>query len=204
VCTENLIHIDAGPNRLNVNGDGRAALLLPDLVRLAVQVKEPPSFASSRHQSIPLHPISKVDLSQSSKASAPLKELFFFGNFCKWRQGNLSSAPSLKKIGWLRIVQEVIARQSRSQALIEFEPPGYLSVHVEFFKSIIRCTRCGNIIDPMPVSIVQVSTPSFWSVLLSSRFWAALKSSSKTRIVCVARCVICAHNSRKRRWPQEP
>ena len=51
----------------------------------------------------------------------------------------------------------------------------------------IRCTRCGNIIDPMPVSIVQVSTPSFWSVLLSSRFWAAPKSSSKTRIVCVAR-----------------
>jgi len=45
--------------------------------------KEPPSFASSRHRSIPLHPISKVDLSQSSKVSAPLKELFFFGNFCK-------------------------------------------------------------------------------------------------------------------------
>src|SRR2546423_12158393 len=62
---------------------------------------------------------------------------FFFGNFCKWRQGSLSSARSLKKIGWLRIVQEVIARQSRSQALIEFEPRGYLSVHVEFFKSII-------------------------------------------------------------------
>ena len=65
--------------------------------------------------------------------------------------------------------------------------PALATVHVEFFKSIIRCTRCGNIIDPMPVSIVQVSTPSFWSVLLSSRFWAALKSSSKTRIVFVAR-----------------
>src|SRR6266436_3495982 len=38
----------------------------------------------------------------------------------------------------------------------------------------------------MLVSIVQVSTPSFWSALLSSRFWAALKSS-KTRTVCVAR-----------------
>jgi hypothetical protein len=31
----------ARPNRLNVSGDDRAALLLPDPVRLAVQVKEP-------------------------------------------------------------------------------------------------------------------------------------------------------------------
>jgi hypothetical protein len=31
----------AGPNRLNVSGDGRAALLLPDPVRLAIQVEEP-------------------------------------------------------------------------------------------------------------------------------------------------------------------
>jgi hypothetical protein len=31
----------ARPNRLNVSGDDRAALLFPDLVRLAVQVKEP-------------------------------------------------------------------------------------------------------------------------------------------------------------------
>jgi len=31
----------AGPNRLNVGGDDRAALVLPDPVRLAVQVEEP-------------------------------------------------------------------------------------------------------------------------------------------------------------------
>src|SRR6476659_6717359 len=67
--------LNARPSGLSVSGNDRAALLLPDLVRLAVQVKEPPSFASSRHRSIPLHPISKV--------AAPLKELFFFGNFCK-------------------------------------------------------------------------------------------------------------------------
>jgi len=33
--------LNARPNRLNISGDDRAALLLPDLVRLAVQVKEP-------------------------------------------------------------------------------------------------------------------------------------------------------------------
>jgi hypothetical protein len=38
VCTETSSILIAGPNRLNVNGDGRAALLLPDPVRLAIQV----------------------------------------------------------------------------------------------------------------------------------------------------------------------
>src|SRR6266568_1061427 len=33
--------LNARPNRLNISGDDRAALLLPDLVRLTVQVKEP-------------------------------------------------------------------------------------------------------------------------------------------------------------------
>ena len=33
--------LNARPNRLNISGDDCAALLLPDLVRLTVQVKEP-------------------------------------------------------------------------------------------------------------------------------------------------------------------
>ena len=41
VCTENLIRIDCVTESPNVNGDDRAALLLPDPVRLAVQVEEP-------------------------------------------------------------------------------------------------------------------------------------------------------------------
>jgi hypothetical protein len=41
VCTENLILIDYVTESPNVNGDGRAALLLPDPVRLAVQVEGP-------------------------------------------------------------------------------------------------------------------------------------------------------------------
>ena len=41
VCTENLILIDYVTESPNVNGDDRAALLLPDPVRLAVQVEEP-------------------------------------------------------------------------------------------------------------------------------------------------------------------
>jgi hypothetical protein len=41
VRTENLILIDYVTESPNVNGDDRAALLLPDPVRLAVQVEEP-------------------------------------------------------------------------------------------------------------------------------------------------------------------
>jgi hypothetical protein len=41
VCTENLIPIDYVTESPNVSGDDRAALLLPDPVRFAVQVKEP-------------------------------------------------------------------------------------------------------------------------------------------------------------------
>jgi hypothetical protein len=41
VCTENLIRIDCVTESPNVNGDDRAALLLPDPVRLAVQVEAP-------------------------------------------------------------------------------------------------------------------------------------------------------------------
>jgi hypothetical protein len=41
VCSENLILVDCVTESPNVNGDGRASLLLPDLVRLAVQVEEP-------------------------------------------------------------------------------------------------------------------------------------------------------------------
>jgi len=41
VCTENLILIDYVTESPNVNGGDRAALLLPDPVRLAVQVEEP-------------------------------------------------------------------------------------------------------------------------------------------------------------------
>jgi len=41
VCTENLILIDYVTESPNVSGDDRAALLLPDPVRLAVQVEEP-------------------------------------------------------------------------------------------------------------------------------------------------------------------
>jgi len=41
VCTENLSRIDCVTESPNVNGDDRAALLLPDPVRLAAQVKEP-------------------------------------------------------------------------------------------------------------------------------------------------------------------
>ena len=40
VCTENLILIDYVTESPNVNGDDRAALLLPDPVRLAIQVEE--------------------------------------------------------------------------------------------------------------------------------------------------------------------
>jgi len=39
----------------------------------------------------------------------------------------------------------------------------------------------------MPVSIVTSEYQVFGLALLSSQFWAALKSSPKTRIVCVAR-----------------
>ena len=39
VCTENVILINYVTESPNVNGDGRAALLLPDPVRLAVQVE---------------------------------------------------------------------------------------------------------------------------------------------------------------------
>jgi hypothetical protein len=41
VCTENLILIDYVTESPNVSSDDRAALLLPDPVRLAVQVEEP-------------------------------------------------------------------------------------------------------------------------------------------------------------------
>jgi hypothetical protein len=41
VCTENLIRIDYVTESPNVNGDDRAALFLPDPVRLAIQVEEP-------------------------------------------------------------------------------------------------------------------------------------------------------------------
>jgi hypothetical protein len=41
VRTENLKRIDSAPERLDVSGDDRAALLVPDPVRLAVQVEEP-------------------------------------------------------------------------------------------------------------------------------------------------------------------
>ena len=41
VCTENSILIDYVTESPNFNGDDRAALLLPDPVRLAVQVEEP-------------------------------------------------------------------------------------------------------------------------------------------------------------------
>jgi hypothetical protein len=41
VCTENLVLVDYGTESPNVNGDDRAALLLPDPARLAVQVEEP-------------------------------------------------------------------------------------------------------------------------------------------------------------------
>ena len=41
VCTENLILFDYVTESPNVNGDDRAALLLPDPDRLAVQVEEP-------------------------------------------------------------------------------------------------------------------------------------------------------------------
>ena len=41
VCTENLILIDYVTESPIVNGDDRAALLLPGPVRLAVQVEEP-------------------------------------------------------------------------------------------------------------------------------------------------------------------
>jgi hypothetical protein len=41
VCTENSILIDYVIESPNVSGDDRAALLLADPVRLAVQVKEP-------------------------------------------------------------------------------------------------------------------------------------------------------------------
>ena len=43
VCTENLILIDYVTESPNVNGDDRASLLVPDPVRLAVQVEEPTS-----------------------------------------------------------------------------------------------------------------------------------------------------------------
>jgi hypothetical protein len=41
VCTENLILIDYVTESPSINGDDRAALLLPDPVRLAAQVEEP-------------------------------------------------------------------------------------------------------------------------------------------------------------------
>jgi len=41
VCTENLILIDYVTESPNVNGDDRAALLLADPVRLAVQATAP-------------------------------------------------------------------------------------------------------------------------------------------------------------------
>jgi hypothetical protein len=41
VCTENSILVDYVSESPNVSGDDRAALLLPDPVRLAVQVEEP-------------------------------------------------------------------------------------------------------------------------------------------------------------------
>jgi hypothetical protein len=41
VCTENLILIDYVTESPNVNGEDRSIMLLPDAVRLAVQVEEP-------------------------------------------------------------------------------------------------------------------------------------------------------------------
>ena len=41
VCAENLILVDCVTESPNVNGDDRAALLLPDPAHLAVQVEEP-------------------------------------------------------------------------------------------------------------------------------------------------------------------
>jgi hypothetical protein len=40
-CTENLILVDYVTESPNVNGDDRAALLLPEPARFAVQVEEP-------------------------------------------------------------------------------------------------------------------------------------------------------------------
>ena len=41
VCTKNPVRIDLVTESLNVSGDGHAVMLLPDPVRLAVQVEEP-------------------------------------------------------------------------------------------------------------------------------------------------------------------
>src|SRR5438105_12578856 len=54
VCTENLIRIDCVTESPNVNGDDRAALLLPDPVRLAVQVEAP---TGGRERSTPSSPV---------------------------------------------------------------------------------------------------------------------------------------------------
>src|SRR5207245_6095596 len=56
VCTENLIRIDCVTESPNVNGDDRALLPLPDLVRLAVQAKSrlEAENAALRHQLIVL------------------------------------------------------------------------------------------------------------------------------------------------------
>ena len=41
VCAENFIRIDLVTESLNVSADGRAAMLFPHAVDLAVQVEEP-------------------------------------------------------------------------------------------------------------------------------------------------------------------
>ena len=41
VCTENSVRIDLMTESPNVRDDGRAIMLLPDAVHLAVQVEEP-------------------------------------------------------------------------------------------------------------------------------------------------------------------
>ncbi len=41
VCAKNLVRIDLMSESLNVNDDGRAAMLLPDADSLAVQVEQP-------------------------------------------------------------------------------------------------------------------------------------------------------------------
>jgi len=41
VCTKNPVRIDLVTESLNLSGDGHAVMLLPDPVRLAVQVEEP-------------------------------------------------------------------------------------------------------------------------------------------------------------------
>jgi hypothetical protein len=41
VCTENLVRIDLVTETPNVGTDDRPVMLLPDAVRLAVQVEEP-------------------------------------------------------------------------------------------------------------------------------------------------------------------